>query len=649
MNHLLCVPSPAMRSLPRKMVPVLCGGVLCLLLTSCGLFSSREVTVTPVAPSDMTDYYIEGIIGDKGLSFETANFLRGNLMQDDFSENPALTLKRINEYFEISQNPLYYLIAADLCTSLGRQAEPESAIRYYLSAFYYLNAAKRTLTQKTNGTFRLNAETQIAFLRVQLIYNELCCAVFHYLKTHDLLMHDSFSLQDIEGKRYNFRMPTFRLSVPVDAVADFSLCSQYQVNNLRQTNRRAGGGVPLVATLKPKELYRSLRMAPGLTIPVTYLLRMVYDDKGERYIESLFQDTGLLESMNMEKYSAMSGEWPLAVDFSTPLACFLHNLPDRNLISVMLHPDTEEKIAGLYMMEPFQPGKIPVVFVHGLMSGPGTWVQMINSLKNSPEIRKHYQFWFFYYSSGSPVFASAKMLYQALMDAEKELATTPEIKANFERMVLVGHSMGGLLCRTLLQKDPHYLMETVMHCPWEDILAKLSDDEVKFMQSIGSCPALPFVHRVVFCAVPHKGADMAKRPIAAFGSRIIRLPQSILSKKDTLRRIAEKVNAKDSELAVLHGRFFTGIDNLDPDNPFIRALGSSQMKDDLVYHSIIGNEEQDSRPGGSDGVVPYESSHLDGAASELIVKSWHSVHRSPEAIRELLRILLLHLKTVEGK
>ena len=88
----------------------------------------------------------------------------------------------------------------------------------------------------------------------------------------------------------------------------------------------------------------------------------------------------------------------------------------------------------------------------------------------------------------------------------------------------------------------------------------------------------------------------------------------------------------------------TGIDNLDPENPFVLALGNSPMKDDLIYHSIIGNQEGADQPGGSDGVVPYWSSHLNGAASEWIVKSDHSVHRSPSASRELQRILLLHLR-----
>ncbi len=73
------------------------------------------------------------------------------------------------------------------------------------------------------------------------------------------------------------------------------------------------------------------------------------------------------------------------------------------------------------------------------------------------------------------------------------------------------------------------------------------------------------------------------------------------------------------------------------------------MKDELVYHSIIGDREQADRPGGSDGVVPYASSHLDGAASEVIVKSGHSVHRSPAAMKEVLRILLLHLRSAAAR
>ena len=88
----------------------------------------------------------------------------------------------------------------------------------------------------------------------------------------------------------------------------------------------------------------------------------------------------------------------------------------------------------------------------------------------------------------------------------------------------------------------------------------------------------------------------------------------------------------------------SGLYDLDPDSLFIQALADSPIKKGVVYHSIIGDNEQADHPGGTDGVVPYSSSHLDNAASEVIVHSGHSIHRSPGAMQELLRILLLHLR-----
>jgi len=151
-------------------------------------------------------------------------------------------------------------------------------------------------------------------------------------------------------------------------------------------------------------------------------------------------------------------------------------------------------------------------------------------------------------------------------------------------------------------------------------------------------------------AVPHKGAEMAQSPIGRLGVYCITLPKSLLSKENVIMKINRTLIPEYSEWEKNMGnRFYTGIDNLDPDNPFVLANGRSPMKEDLTYHCIIGNAERAGAPDGSDGVVPYWSSHLDNAASELIVKSDHSVHRRPAAMQELLRILLLHLKPEEAR
>ena len=46
--------------------------------------------------------------------------------------------------------------------------------------------------------------------------------------------------------------------------------------------------------------------------------------------------------------------------------------------------------------------------------------------------------------------------------------------------------------------------------------------------------------------------------------------------------------------------------------------------------------------GGDDGVVKYESAHIDGVESEVVVRWEHSVQAHPNAIEEVRRILLLH-------
>jgi len=62
------------------------------------------------------------------------------------------------------------------------------------------------------------------------------------------------------------------------------------------------------------------------------------------------------------------------------------------------------------------------------------------------------------------------------------------------------------------------------------------------------------------------------------------------------------------------------------------------------YHSIIGDRGKGDTPNSTDGVVPYWSSHLDGAKSELIVPGPHGSQNLPQTIAELDRILRLHLR-----
>ena len=106
-----------------------------LLLTSCSFMQSREVTISPASASEMEQYYKDESFSREGLSFESENFLRGNMEQIDYESDPVSALHKLNEYYAISDDPKYLRIAADLCRWAAMDSgDMEFAIRGHLSA-----------------------------------------------------------------------------------------------------------------------------------------------------------------------------------------------------------------------------------------------------------------------------------------------------------------------------------------------------------------------------------------------------------------------------------------------------------------------------------------------------------------------------------
>ncbi len=103
---------------------------------------------------------------------------------------------------------------------------------------------------------------------------------------------------------------------------------------------------------------------------------------------------------------------------------------------------------GIRMLAPYQPGKIPVVLVHGLLSSPLTWAPVINDLQADPTLGERYQFWYYYYPTGAPYLASAAELRRQLEQLRKEVDPRHEDPA-LDNMVFVGHSMGGLISKLM--------------------------------------------------------------------------------------------------------------------------------------------------------------------------------------------------------
>ena len=110
--------------------------------------------------------------------------------------------------------------------------------------------------------------------------------------------------------------------------------------------------------------------------------------------------------------------------------------------------------AGLLFLQPYDPEKVPVIFVHGLLSAPSAWANVASSLNADPEIRRHFQFWAFSYSTGNPIAYSALLLRQDLGYAEQTY--------HFKQAILVGHSRGGIISRLQVTNSGRTLWNGVL-------------------------------------------------------------------------------------------------------------------------------------------------------------------------------------------
>jgi pimeloyl-ACP methyl ester carboxylesterase len=250
---------------------------------------------------------------------------------------------------------------------------------------------------------------------------------------------------------------------------------------------------------------------------------------------------------------------------------------------------------------------------------------MVNSLRDDPWIRKNYQFWFYSYPSGYPYPYSAALF-------RRDLDGIRRVFPNHKRVVLIGHSMGGMICRLMVtDADDKIWRDHFSTAPTQTPLSgetrKLLEESLLFVHR-------PDVQRVIFIATPHRESRFAAGWIGRIGSALVRTPRSFAS----IYASAKPLLIADPAASTLK-RMPNSIDTLEPNDRFVQSVNKLPIAPNIPYHSIIGDRGRGDTPNSSDGIVPYWSSHLDGAKSELIVRSGHGAQYDPEAIREVERIL----------
>lgn len=464
------------------------------------------------------------------------------------------------------------------------------------------------------------------------------------------LATDDFDRIDVESR--SMPLPFGALDLQLEdgalnwagwSLDEFTPAADLEVRGLANRYRTSGLGAPLAASLEPptdgKFVPGAELVPPRLQVPVTVFVRF------ENLREQLATDrvTGRIEiySEDAERRDLQINgrNYPLEVEKSSSLALMLEgsDIWDFAFAGFRLGDYIPGGRADrLMFLHPYRPGRIPLVLVHGTFSSPVTWAEMVNELENDPIISRNYQIWLFMYNTGSPIAYSGGILVEALRNIVAELDPAGADPA-LQRMVVVGHSQGGLVTKLTAIDSGDRLWKNVSSKPFDSLIF---DPEAHAMleRSLFYEP-LPFVERVVFMSTPHHGSYLATFAPASWVSRLVKMPI-------TLTQISFNVVTQGEEGLILNRLRNppTSLDNMRASNPFLETLRTIPIAPDIHSNSIIAVQGDGAPEQGGDGVVRYQSAHIDDVESELIVQpSGHSVHVQPAAIQEIRRILIDHL------
>ena len=324
---------------------------------------------------------------------------------------------------------------------------------------------------------------------------------------------------------------------------------------------------------------------------------------------------------------------PLAANYTAPYALWLADSRfEREAGLALLRPVAGPKEPRIFFTQPYDPNRRTVVLLHGLGSSPEAWMNLANELIGDEELRARYQIWQVFYPTNLPIPESRRAISAALLRTFAALDPAGKARAS-HGVTLIGHSMGGVLAHLLLVESGDAL--------WQDIFGKPADAQLReryaMLAPYLDLEPLPQVDEAILLAAPHRGAPMARDWRGRVAALAVRLPVDVVDTLSTLAdALAEDVPLRASALR----RRRNSITNLSDRDDYLHATADLTVAPGVTLHSIIGRRDEDvPLERSSDGVVPYTSSHLDGAASELVVRSGHSVQNTPRAILEVRRIL----------
>ena len=449
----------------------------------------------------------------------------------------------------------------------------------------------------------------------------------------------------------------------------------------------------------------SSRIYPSGHLLMTGLIKPVGDSVLD-VLSSEQLDIHLYNPYRSESTTILGEDYPLAANFSAGYGMWLaENQLDGVGYLNLITRQQKTNLPKLFMLEPYDPNKRVLIMLHGLASSPATWVNLTNDILNDDKLRENYQVWQIFYPTNLPILENRYQIQQ-LIEATYQQTDPDGQNIASQNSVIISHSMGGIIARMMLSDEN--LIDDLDSLDEQGTLSASEKRKIRdaLKQSFGEeqlekrfrLQALPQVDTAVFLSTPFRGTDYADRWFTRALRRIVYLPVGLVKTvTDNLATIATQGDLANNPLGALYLQ--NGASQLSDKSSFIQLTKDISINDRITYHSIIANNDADitqglakMQPGGakidlsqaqeedsdsntvdntdrnvrreplvaavtvngdisqaitdrlSDGIVPYTSAHLEGAASETIINGGHSIQQNPQTILTLRRILYKQLQ-----
>ena len=448
---------------------------------------------------------------------------------------------------------------------------------------------------------------------------------------------------NIAGWELQLDMRSARLPGSTAVPAELLPASSLSFRGLRSLYRRDGFGAELVAVMPDEPLTsaptrdghpaakRNQQPLPWSEMPAPSMTVLLHPDGDD--LDSVLHTRTVRLTVHdpyVESAIMLRGQRvPLAANFTAGYGLWLARANfNRQSLRSLLGREGGIDRPHVYLMQPYDPNRRIIVMLHGLASSPEAWVELANEILGDEALRQHYQIWQVYYPTNMPIALNHAMIRRALGDTLAHFDPSGQAPASSD-LVLVGHSMGGVIARLMVSSTDQSLVQLAAD------RSRLTPQQIKRIDPMLRFEPFPHVGRAIFIAAPHRGTSVAGGRLGRWMAGFIRFPVTVL--EELAHTLAPNAAASSHESL---GHIPNSVDNLDENDPFVRTAADFPISTQVRYHSIVAQANAEVALADSDdGLVPYRSAHLPGAQSEKIIISGHSVQQSAAAVLEIQRIL----------